>query len=223
MAMRIPGAYRPARSATCPLADRPGSASIEQRSCRKDDRCTDRPGQAARFECKPPGPLEPESTEPGGARRRTSRPHVERATDADHDPSRRDGIRVPIDPPLLLRGPESDEDDRRVHRVDRAREICIAVCRPSDPIFGDGDSGANDLDAHAGKRSAPPIAPVRRPLSNLRRRRPLPRGRRQSGEASRRSRLRAIAVRAGRWRNDSTMATPVPSGRARSAVFITSA
>ena len=86
---------RPAAARLGELARReeqdPHSAGpIEQREDREDDRRAQDPGQPPGFERQPPQPLEPERSERAGGAALGSRPHVERATDADHDADRRE-------------------------------------------------------------------------------------------------------------------------------------
>ena len=147
-----PGSIGAERSRTDALS----VSTIEQRSCRKDDRCAHRPaGGPVRVQASRPTRARADgATEaPGG----DVRPHVERATDPDHDPSRRDGIRVPIIHRSCFGAPSPTRTIAgRTALIARVRSASLSA-GASDPILGDGCSRADDLDAHAWQRSAPPI------------------------------------------------------------------
>ncbi len=106
---------------------------IEHREDGEDDGRTDDPGQPSRFERKPPQPLEPERSERARCSALRARPHVERSAHADHDPDRRERIRMARDPPLLFRSAEPDEHDRRRGRADRVDHLVVSLRGSPEP------------------------------------------------------------------------------------------
>ena len=90
-----------------------------------------------------------------GARRSIVRPHVERAADAHHDPSGRNGVGIARDPSFLLRCAEPHEDDRRRAGRDRSGEVRIVLGGVDHPVLRDRDTPARDRDPRSRERPHP--------------------------------------------------------------------
>ena len=217
MAMRI------SRRAYCPAAicasgaERPGSAPIGERSEGEDDRGPEDPRPAARLQGEPPRPLEPHRADRPGRRRRCPA-HM---SNAPPTPImiRAEGTAsaLPRDPPLLLRRTEADEDDRRCEGGDGAGELEVALVGPDAP------SSATATPSPAVSIRTPGTARRHR-CRRVRRRRiePPTKATVTPRSAAIRSSRAAISTPGHRrtrrrLRSDSIRATPVPSGRARSA------
>ena len=182
------------------------------------------PRPAPGLQRQPPGPLEPEPPEGRGCAAELVRPHVERAADAHDDPRRRNGVRIARDPSFLLRCAEATRTIAGELAATAWVRLRIALGGLDHPVLRDRDAAAGDRDPHA--REAPPPALGRALRRRRRRRRRRPPARRAPPPI--RTRSSPISTPGHRRtrrpaRSDSITATPVPSGRARSADRRTSA
>ena len=112
--------------------------------------------ESPRLEREPPRPLQADAVEQPRRPPEASGPHVERAAHADHDPCGRDVVHVLGDPPLLLRGAETDEDDGRCGALEAADDLVVTRIGARAAVVIDRDTGAGEVDAHR-RYAAPPL------------------------------------------------------------------